>query len=132
MLRARYRRPMPSESLEHEATLEAAVRRAVCQFQVEFMAGSFAERIRVFAVPDMIVVRSQGSLSTTEQHLIRTEEGRALAKQMYRMLFARHGCILANQVAALTGMAVTDVLTDFAVSAGEHVIIFLLAPRCEN
>lgn len=123
---------MSRESVEREATLEAAVQRVVCQFLLEFMAGSFAERIRVLVVPGMIIVRSQGALSTAEQHLIRTEEGRVLAKQVYRMLFARNGRVLVSRIAALTGTAVTDVVTDFAVSAGEYVLIFLLAPRRDN
>lgn len=120
---------MHSESLQREEALEAAIRKAVCQFQLEFMAGSFAERIRVLVAPDMIVVRSRGALPAAEQQLIRTEEGRTLVKQLYRTLFAQQSRILANKVAALTDMAVTEVLTDFAVSTGEQVIVFLLASR---
>ncbi|ALA59362.1 Na-translocating system protein MpsC family protein [Nitrospira moscoviensis] len=99
---------MHSESLQHEEALEAAIRKAVCQFQLEFMAGSFAERIRVLVAPDMIVARSRGALPAAEQQLIRTEEGRTLVKQLYRTLFAQQSRILANKVAALTGMAVTE------------------------
>ncbi len=120
---------MHGESLQRQETLEASVRKAVCRFQLEFMAGSFAERIRVLVAPDMIVVRSQGTLPAAEQQHIRTEEGRALVKHLYRTLFAQHSQILANKVAALTGMAVSDVLTDFALSTGEQVTVFLLASR---
>ena len=77
----------------------------------------------------LIVVRSQSALPAAEQHLIRTEDGRALVKQVDRTLFAQQSRILASKVATLTGMAVTDVLTDFAVSTGEQVIVFLLASR---
>jgi uncharacterized protein YbcI len=80
---------MHSESLQQEAALEAAVRKAVCQFELEFMAGSFAERIRVLVVHDMIVVRSRGALPAAEQQLTHTEEGRALVKQLYQTLFAQ-------------------------------------------
>ena len=37
-----------------------------------------------------------------------------------------------NEVAILTGMAVTDVLTDFALSTGEQVIVFLFASHHES
>lgn len=96
------------------------------------MAGSFAERIRVLVAPDMIVVRSQGALPAAEQQLIHTEEGRGLVKHLYHTLFAPHHRILASQVSALTGMAVTDVLADVALSIGEQVIVLLLAPHDER
>ncbi|MDP3596948.1 MAG: DUF2294 domain-containing protein [Nitrospirota bacterium] len=118
--------------MQQQEALEAAVRKAVCQFELEFMAGSFAERIRVLVASDMIIVRSQGVLPAAEQQLARTEEGQALVKQLYHALFAQHRRILVNQVAALTGMAVTDVLTDFALSTGEQVIVFLFASHHED
>ncbi|MDP3089549.1 MAG: Na-translocating system protein MpsC family protein [Nitrospira sp.] len=123
---------MHSEALQQQGALEAAVRKAVCQFQLEFMAGSFAERIRVLVASDMIIVRSQGVLPAAEQHLARTEEGQALVKQLYRTLFAQQRRILVNQVAAITGMVVTDVLTDFAVSTGEQVMAFLFTSHDED
>ena len=67
--------------MQQEEALEAAVRKAVCQFELEFMAGSFAERIRVLVAPDMIVVRSKDVLPAGEQQLIHTEEGRALVSR---------------------------------------------------
>lgn len=93
------------------------------------MAGSFVERIRVLVTPDMIVARSKGALPAAEQQLIHTEVGQALVKQLYRTLFAQHSRILVNKIAALTGMAVSEVLTDFSVSTAEQVIVFLLASR---
>lgn len=123
---------MLSDSLQRQDALEAAIRKAVCQFQLEFMAGSFAERIRVLVAPDMIVVRSQGALPAAEHQLIRAEEGRALVKHLYCTLFAQHRGILTNRIAALTGREVTDVLTDFAVSISEQVIVFLLASHDEG
>lgn len=77
------------ESLQQEEALEAAVRKAVCRFELEFMAGSFAEQIRVLVAPDMIVVRSKGVLPAAEQQLVHMEEGRALVKQLYQTLFAQ-------------------------------------------
>ncbi len=123
---------MHNESLQQQETLTAAVRKAVCQFQLEFMAGSFAEHIRVHIAPDMMVVRSQGVLPTAEQKLIRTEEGRALVKQLYQTLFAQQRHVLAQKVATLTGLEVADVLTDFAVSTGEQVMAFLFAAHDED
>lgn len=118
---------MHNESLQRQKSLTAAVRKAVCQFQLEFMGGSFAEHIRVHIAPDMMVVRSHGVFPTAEQKLIRTEEGRALVKQLYQTLFAQQRHVLAQEVAALTGMEVADVLTDFSVSTGEQVMAFLFA-----
>ena len=86
------------ESLQQEEALEAAVRKAVCRFESEFMAGSFAERIRVLVAPDMIVVRSKGVLLAAEQQLVHTEEGRALVKQLYQTLFAQQRHILMHEV----------------------------------
>jgi len=37
-----------------------------------------------------------------------------------------------HEVATLTGMAVTDVLTDFVLSTGEQVIVFLFASHHES
>jgi len=123
---------MHNKSLQQQETLTAAVRKVVCQFQLEFMAGSFAERIRVHVTPDMMVVRSQGVLPTAEQKLIQTEEGRALVKQLYQTLFAQQRHVLAQKVATLTGMEVADVLTDFAVFTGEQVMAFLFAAHDED
>ncbi len=125
---------MHNESLQQQETLIAAVRKAVYQFQLEFMAGSFAERIRVHVSPDMdmMVVRSQGVLPTAEQKLIHTEEGRALVKQLYQTLFTQQRHILMHEVATLTGMEVADVLTDFALSTGEQVMAFLFAAPDED
>ena len=113
--------------MQQEEALETAVRKTVCHFELEFIAGSFAERIRVLVAPGMIVVRSKGVLPAAEQQLIHTEKGWALVKHLYRMLFAQHSGILVNKIVALTGVEVTDVLTDFAVSTGEQVIVFLFA-----
>jgi uncharacterized protein YbcI len=126
---------MHNESLQRQESLTAAIRKAVCQFQLEFMGGSFAEHIRVHIapdMPDMMVVRSHGVLPTAEQKLIRTEEGRALVKQLYRTLFAQQRHVLAQEVATLTGKEVSDVLTDFAVSTGEQVMAFLFAAPDED
>lgn len=70
----------------------------------------------MLVTPDMIVMRSKGALPAAEQQLIHTEEGR----------------MLVNQVATLTGMEVTDVSTDFALSTGEQVIAFLFASHHER
>ena len=86
----------------------------------------------MLVVPDMIVVRSKGVLPAVEQQLARTEEGQALVKQLYHTLFAQRRRILVNKVASLTGMEVTDVLTDFAASTGEQAIVFLLASHHEG
>lgn len=123
---------MHNESFPQQEALTAAVRKVVCQFQLEFMAGSFAEHIRVHIAPDMMVVRSHGVLPTAEQKLIRTEEGRALVKQLYQTLFAQQRHVLAKEVGTLTGKEVSDVLTDFAVSTGEQVMAFLFAAPDED
>lgn len=123
---------LQGESVNRVEILERAVSKAVCQFQLDFMAGSFAEDIRVIAVPDMIIVRSKGALPTVEQRLAHSEEGQSMVKQLYRTLFAPHRLILMNQVAALSGREVTEVLTDFSLSTSEQVIILLLAPHHEN
>ncbi|MEO5865158.1 MAG: Na-translocating system protein MpsC family protein [Nitrospiraceae bacterium] len=47
-------------------------------------------------------------------------------------MFAQERHVLVNEVAILTGMEVTDVLTDFALSTGEQVIVFLLASHHES
>ncbi len=79
-----------------------------------------------------IVVRSKGVLPAAEQQRIHTKEGRALVKHLFRTLFAQHSGILVNKIVALTGVEVTDVLTDFAVSTGEQVIVFRLASHHEG
>ena len=123
---------MRNETLPQQQSLEEAVRKAVCRFELEFMAGSFAERIRVLVALDMIIVRSQGVLPAAEQQLARTEEGQALVKLLYQTLFTQQRHILLHEVAALTGMEATDVLTDFSLSTGEQVIVFLFASHHEN
>lgn len=80
----------------------------------------------------MIIVRSQGVLPAAEQQLVHTEEGRVLVKRLYRTLFVQQRHTLMHEVATLTGMEVTDVLTDFALSTGEQVIVFLFASHHEN
>ena len=86
----------------------------------------------MLVAPDMIVVRSKGVLSAEAQQLIHTEKGWALVKHLYRMLFAQDSGILVNKIVALTGVEMTDVLTDFAVSTGEQVIVFLFASHHEG
>ncbi|MDP1947429.1 MAG: Na-translocating system protein MpsC family protein [Nitrospirota bacterium] len=123
---------MRNETLQQQEALEEAVRKAVCRFELEFMAGSFAERIRVLVAFDMIIVRSQGVLPAAEQQLARTEEGQALVKLLYRTLFTQQRHILLHEVAAVTGMEAIDVLTDFSLSTGEQVMVFLFASHHEN
>ena len=86
----------------------------------------------MLVAPAKIVVRSKGVLPAAEQQLINTEEGRALVKQLYQALFAQQRHILGNEVAILTGMEVTDVLTDFALSTRKQVIAFLFASHHER
>mgnify|MGYP003347191714 CR=1 FL=1 len=95
-----------NKSFPQQEALIAAVRKAVCQFQLEFMAGSFAERIRVHIALDMMVVRSHGVLPTAEQKLIHTEEGRALVKQLASVLPAE-----------LAGGATADATVRFSAAA---------------
>ena len=123
---------MRNETLQQQESLEEAVRKAVCRFELEFMAGRFAERICVLVASDMIIARSQGVLPAAEQQLARTEEGQALVKLLYQTLFTQQRHILLHEVAALTGMEATDVLTDSSLSPGEQVIIFLFASHHEN
>lgn len=123
---------MRNETLPQQQSLEEAVRKAVCRFELEFMAGSFAERIRVLVALDMIIVRSQGVLPAAEQQLARTEEGQALVKLLYKTLLTQQRHSLMHEVAAVTGMEVIDVLTDFSLSTGEQVMVFLFASHHEN
>ena len=123
---------MRNETLPQQQSLEEAVHKAVCRFELEFMAGSFAERIRVLVAFDMIIVRSQGVLPAAEQQLARTEEGQALVKLLYQTLFTQQRHSLRHEVAAVTGMEVIDVLTDFSLSTGEQVMVFLFASHHEN
>lgn len=103
--------------------VEAAVRQAMIKFEQDFM-GRGPTDVRATIVRDIVLVRLKGVLTQAERQLAKSEEGVEMVKRMRQKLIAQGRESLSDQMAEITGAAVSGVFTDIDVQLGERMIVF--------
>ncbi|MFA5866293.1 MAG: DUF2294 domain-containing protein [Phycisphaerae bacterium] len=116
-------------NMKTQGEIEAAICEGITWFQQEYM-GRGPQDIHAYLIADLLVVRMQGVLTVTEQHLVQSlpcEKGRDLLKQIRIQLMETARPVLEAMVKEVTGVKVLSLHHDISTVSGEKVVIFTLA-----
>jgi uncharacterized protein YbcI len=114
-----------------QSRLEAAISDEMMAFQHEFV-GRGPDRIRTYAIEDLVIVRSFGVLTPAEKQLSRSFEGRRLIKAMRQQVLEAGRSVLEGIVEEHTGAKVVSVHSDISTKSGEWVDVFVLDRELEE
>lgn len=106
--------------------LEAAISKAIVQFEVEQMGRGPAD-VRTYVIGDAIFVRLKGLLTPAERQLAQSEEGRTLIKNLRRELVEASRPMLQRAIEEITGSQVVSLFTDVSTETGERIIVLTMA-----
>jgi uncharacterized protein YbcI len=123
-----------SESVElrSRGDLEAAISRAVINFEKEFMGRGPVE-VRTYLLGDLIVVRLKGVLTPAEQRLAKSKSPRSgyLLKQVRNELLACGRPLLEAVLKDILNASVQSIHTDISTKTGERVIVISLEEKLD-
>lgn len=123
-----------SESMEFRSRgdLEAAISRAVINFEKEFMGRGPVE-VRTYLLGDLIVVRLKGVLTPAEQRLAKSKSPRSgyLLKQVRNELLACGRPFLEAVLKDILNASVQSIHTDISTKTGERVIVISLKEKLD-
>ena len=108
-----------------QSKMEAAISDEMMAFQHEFV-GRGPDRIRTYAIEDLVIVRSFGVLTPAERQLAKSFEGRRLIKAMRQHVLEAGRSVLEGIVQKHTGATVVSVHSDISTKSGEWVDVFVL------
>jgi uncharacterized protein YbcI len=108
-----------------QSRIEAAISDEMMAFQHEFV-GRGPDRIRTYAIEDLVIVRSFGVLTPAERQLAKSFEGRRLIKAMRQHVLEAGRSVLEGIVQKHTGATVVSVHSDISTKSGEWVDVFVL------
>jgi uncharacterized protein YbcI len=121
-----------SDELKSRCDLEAAISRAVIQFEKEFMGRGPVET-RTYLLGDLVVVRLKGVLTPAEQQLAKSNSPRSayLLKQVRNELLACGRTVLEELLQGILNVGVQSIHTDISTKTGERVIVFSLQQKLD-
>lgn len=111
--------------------LEAEISEAFIQFQRQ-MLGKGPEATKTTITQDMVIVRQKKSMTCEEQHLVCTEKGRRLVKELRVTLREIFKDKTEEVVTRLTGCQVLSSHGDISTRTGEKIDIFILDKNLEE
>jgi uncharacterized protein YbcI len=114
-----------------QSRLEAAISDEMMAFQHEFV-GRGPDRIKTYAIEDLVIVRSFGVLTPAERQLSRSFEGRRLIKAMRQQVLEAGRSVLEGIVEEHTGAKVVSVHSDISTKSGEWVDVCVLDHSTEE
>jgi uncharacterized protein YbcI len=121
-----------SESTEFTSRgdLEAAISRAVVNFEKEFMGRGPVE-VRTYLLGDLVVVRLKGVLTLAEQRLAKSNSPRSsyLLKQVRNELLESGRPYLEAVLKDILNARVQSIHTDISTKTGERVIVISLKEK---
>ena len=112
--------------MKTQGEIEAAVCQTIAGLEQEVM-GRGPKDIRAHLLGDRLVVRLQSVWTTAEQHLVKTEKGRDLIKQVRTQLIEHARPVMDAMVQTATGVKVLSLRHDITPNTGEEVVRFTLA-----
>jgi len=105
--------------------LEAAFTKQIIQFEKEYLGRGPVEA-RTYLLHDMVLIRLKGVLTTAEEKLLETREGRILVKDARRQLFDTSQAALDQITAEVLGAKLIDLFSDISLDTGERIIVLTL------
>src|SRR5437763_428030 len=107
------------------AGLEAEIARVISRFH-EDQHGCKAAQTVAYVVGDMVLIKSTGCFTQTEEHLAATDDGRKLVKSARRELRSLTRRQVESQVADILGVKVLRSFWDLDVRVGEQIEVYVL------
>lgn len=117
--------------MPRKGVLEKQISDAVISFWRELL-GRGPEDARTFILQDMVIVRMKGVLTTEERHLVKSDRGRRLVKQMRVLLREEHSDEIESVIAEKTHCEVISSHSDISTKTGERVEIYILDRNLEK
>lgn len=114
-----------------KGTIEAEIANAVVRFQRE-QQGRGPTDVRAHLLGDLIVVRSSGILTQTEQRLSATDEGRRLIRSARQELRGIHHAEIEDLISGIVGSRVLRSYADLQVEAAEQIEVYILEADVEK
>ncbi len=111
--------------MESRGKLEAEISNNMITFQREQL-GRGAESAKTYIIDDMIIVRLKGVLTSAESQLAKTEEGKALVKEMRFRLEEIIRPKLEALIEEITGIRVVSLHNDISTKTGERIDVVIL------
>ena len=122
--------------MKTQGEIEAAICGRINRLQQEYL-GRGPKDIRAHLIGELIMVRLQGVLTSSEQQLVKslpTERGRDLLKQIRTQLIETARPIMEAMIEEITGVKVLSLHHDISTVTGEEIVLFTLAesPDCRQ
>ena len=114
-----------SPKAHSQGELEAEFTKRIIKFEKEYL-GRGPHEARTYLIDDMVVIRLRGVLTTAEEKLIETKEGRILVKDTRRQLFDTSRSIMESFTMEILGKKLLDLFSDISINTGERVIVLTL------
>jgi uncharacterized protein YbcI len=111
--------------------VEADVASASVKFQRE-QQGRGPSDVKAHLVGDMLLVRSAGIFTTTEEKLSASEEGRRLIRSARHEMRSISRSEIENTISVITGIRVLRSYFDVDVAAAEQVEVYVLEADLER
>ena len=108
-----------------QGELEAAFTKEIIQFEKEYLGRGPVEA-RTILLEDLVLVRLKGVLTTAEEKLLTTNEGRILVKEARRQLFDTSRPAMEGLVEELFSAKLLDLFSDISLDSGERIIVLTL------
>lgn len=113
--------------MKTQGEIEAAIGQVIARFELEYI-GRGPKDIQTHLIEDLLVVRLQGVLTVSEQHLVGAlspEKGKDLLKQIRIHLLEMARPLLEAMIHDVTGVSVLSVYHDISTTGEEIVIVTL-------
>jgi uncharacterized protein YbcI len=118
----------PKDLVKTQGEIEAAACLAIGRHQQDYM-GRGPKHIRAHLIGDILLVRLQGVLTPSEQHLaelLPDTKGRSLLKRVRTQLIETARPALEAMIYEATGVQVLSVHHDISTVTGEEIMLFTL------
>ena len=111
--------------------IEADIASAIVRFQRE-QQGRGPVNVRAHLVGELILVRSSGIFTATEEKLVASEEGRRLIRSAREELRSINRSEIEQTISEIIGCEVVRSYYDVDVTASEQVEVYVLAVDIEK
>ena len=109
-----------------QGEIESDICRKIASLEQE-LTGRGPKRIQTNLVGDRLEVRLHRVLTAIEEHLVKTETGRDLLKQVRAQLVELARPVVVAMIQTATGVEVFSLYHDISAATGEEVVLITLA-----
>ncbi|MDQ0225934.1 DUF2294 domain-containing protein [Metabacillus niabensis] len=111
--------------------LEAKISEELIKLQRELI-GKGPQEAKTYIVYDMMITRYKGVLTVEEKHLVNSDPGKKLVKEMRELLREKYCQEYEKIIEQYTGCKVLSSHSDISTSTGERIEVFILDRNLEK